>query len=367
MKHLIYGLMVSMLLFGSSYAESRTVRDSMGKEVAVPEQTERVICSGSGCLRLLTYLEAQGMAVAVDDIESRRESFDARPYAIANPQFKTMPIFGQFRGFDNPELIMTLEPQPQVIFKTYSSTMGYDPVELQDKTGIPVVVLNYGDLGKLRPEFYKSLRTMGDVLGKRERAEEVIAFFENAIADLKQRTADVPVQTRPTVFVGGVSFKGPHGYSSTEPVYPPFSFVNVSNPAYSEGMSKKEIRNSNISKEVIVVWDPDWLFLDLSTLQLGDKAGGLFELRTDPAYQTLTAVREGKVYGLLPYNWYTKNYGSILANAYFIGKLIYPDRFTDVDPAAKADKIYTFLVGKPVFQQMGSMFQNLPFKKIPLK
>jgi len=50
---------------------------------------------------------------------------------------------------------------------------------------------------------------------------------------------------------------------------------------------------------------------------MGDRAGGLFELKTDPAYQSLTAVQNGNVFGVLPYNWYTQNFGSILANAYF--------------------------------------------------
>ena len=113
-------------------------------------------------------------------------------------------------------------------------------------------------------------------------------------------------------------------------------------------------------------WNPDYLFLDLSTLQMGDDAGGLFELKNDPSYATLTAISEGRVYGLLPYNWYTQNYGSILANAYFIGKLLYPDHFADVDPAVKADEIFTFLVGKPVFKDMDNMFRNLAYKPIPL-
>ena len=80
----------------------------------------------------------------------------------------------------------------------------------------------------------------------------------------------------------------------------------------------------------------------------------------------LSAVRQGRVYGLLPYNWYTKNYGSILANAYFIGTVLYPERFADVDPAAKADDIYTFLVGKPVFGQMNQSFAGLAYTRVPV-
>lgn len=358
--------LLAVLAAASVPAATRTVTDSAGRVVTIPETVDRVVCSGPGCLRLLTYLQAQDKIVAVDDIEARRKTFDARPYALANPQFKDMPVFGQFRGHDNPELIMTLEPQPQVILKTYGS-MGHDPQELQDKTGIPVVVLSYGNLGRMRPQLFKSLRIMADVVGRKERAEEVISFIDGQIADLKKRTKDIPDDKRPSVFVGGVAFKGPHGYQSTEPAYPPFMFLNARNPAFSKGLSGKELQHSDVSKEMIVEWNPDWLFLDLSTLQLGDKAGGLYELRNDTAYQTLTAVKEDKVYGLLPYNWYTQNYGSILANAWFLGGLLYPDRFSDIEPAAKANEMYEFLVGKPVFKEMDAMFQGLAYKRIPLK
>ncbi|MBG0789740.1 MAG: iron ABC transporter substrate-binding protein [Desulfovibrionaceae bacterium] len=367
--HCLNRLLTCLLLLAvaaPAAAGTRSVTDSRGESVTIAEKVDHVICSGPGSLRLLTYLQAQDRIAAVDDIEGRRRQFDARPYAIANPQFKEMPIFGQFRGFDNPELILSLETQPDVILKTYG-TMGHDPVELHEKTGIPVVVLNYGDLGKLRPELFKSLRIMAEVVGRQDRAEAVIAFIEAQIADLEKRTADVPDEGRPSVFVGGVAFKGPHGYQSTEPTYPPFAFVKTNNLAYDARMSGKELRHADVAKEMIVQWNPDYLFLDLSTLQMGGQAGGLHELRTDPAYQTLTAVKEGKVYGLLPYNWYTQNFGCILANAWFIGKLLYPDRFADVDPAAKADEIFTFLVGKPVFKDMNAMFGNLAYKRIPVK
>lgn len=263
----------SLVLSLASSAPAMNVTDAMGRSIDVPDKVERVICSGSGCLRLLTYLEAQDLAVAVDDIESRRNRFDSRPYALANPQFKTMPIFGQFRGQDNPELILTLEPQPQVIFKTFA-TMGHDPVELQNKTGIPVVVLDAGNLGAKRADFYASLRLMGQIVGKKERAEDLVAYFDAAIADLARRTADIPQSGRPSAYIGGVAYKGPHGFQSTEPTYPPFLFVQARNLAREEGGAGRDLSNTDVAKEKIVVWDPDHLFLDLSTLQMGEDAGG---------------------------------------------------------------------------------------------
>ncbi len=357
---------ICLVLFATSPALALTVTDVLGRVHELDDPVQRVICSGSGCLRLLTYLQAQDLAVAVDDIESKRNRFDSRPYALANPQFKAMPIFGQFRGQDNPELILTLDPQPQVIFKTYA-TMGHDPVELQNKTGIPVIVLDAGDLGGHRDKFYTTLRFMGKIVGKADRAEILVAYFDAVIADLAQRTADIPESQRPSVYIGGVAYKGPHGLQSTEPTYPPFLFVQARNLARDEGGAGQDLSNTDVAKEKIVAWDPDHLFLDLSTLQMGEAAGGLHELRTDPAYATLSAVREGRVYGMLPYNWYSQNFESILANAYFVGKILYPDRFADIDPKAKADEIYSFVVGKPVFGEMNRTFSDLAFIRVPVR
>jgi iron complex transport system substrate-binding protein len=365
---ILLGCIAALFILPQNTA-AREITDAMGRKVEIPDTVERVICSGSGCLRLLTYLQAQDMAVAVDDIEGRRRQFDARPYAMANPQFKSLPVFGEFRGKDNPELILTLDPTPQVILKlvgTGKGTVGMEPADLQDKTGIPVVALKYGNLGKMKEELYGSLRTMADAVNRQQRAEEVLAFFDTHIADLKKRTADIPEEQRPSVYLGGVAYAGPHGFQSTEPTYPPFRFINTRNLADDANPKAGEVTSTDIAKEKIVEWNPDYLFLDLSTLQLGDAAGGLYELKTDPAYQTLSAVKNGKIYGVLPYNWYNQNFESIFADAYFIGKLLYPERFNDIDPAAKADEIYSFMVGKPVFNEMNAMFNNLAFRDVPL-
>jgi len=350
----------------SGAAGTIIVEDGMGRMVEIPENPRHVICSGPGCLRLMVYLRAQDRVVAVDDMEKKRPMFEARPYALAHPEFKILPLFGEFRGHDNPELILGLEPQPEIIFKTFGR-MGFDPDELQEKTGIPVVALEYGDLTSRREILYETLRLMGRIMGKAERSAEVILYLDDAIADLDRRTAGIPEEKKESCFVGGIAYKGPHGLQSTEPAYPPFLFTRANNVAYDPAASPGERSQADVSKEKIVEWDPDYLFVDLATIQSGDTAGALYELENDAVYKTLTAVKEERVFGVLPYNWYTINYGSILADAYFVGTVLYPARFADIDPRAKADEIYTFLVGAPVFGEMDESFQSLVFKRIPLK
>lgn len=357
-----------LFIFGLPFlcvAAEVQITDAWGRNVTVPENVTRVICSGPGCLRYLTYLQAQELAVGVDSIETGRQPgpFDARPYSIAHPELGDKPLFGEFRGHDNPELIVSLHPAPQVIFKTFGN-MGHDPGELQRKTGIPVVVLNYGHLATGREDIENSLLLMGRILDREQRAKEVLRFLDDTIDDLQVRTSNVPEDQRPSCYVGGVASKGPHGVTSTEPFYPPFAFVNARNVAI--GPEDKQFQQTVFSKEALITADPDFLFVDLSTIRSGTGAGSLYQLRNQACYQILSAVREGRIYGVLPYNWYSQNYGSILADAYFVGKVLYPQRFEDIDPAEKADGIYSFLVGRPVFREMYEAFGNMAFTRIDL-
>ena len=341
------------------------VTDALGRDVQVPRDPDYIICSGPGALRLATYLQVEDRVIAVDNMEGRQPAFDARPYALAHPAYRDLPVFGEFRGFDNPELILGLEPQPQVIFKTYPS-MGYDPLELEQKTGIPVVSLSYGDLVDHREDFYQSLRTMAEVLSCQKRAEEVITFIETAILDIQSRSSHVAAADRPTCYVGGIAYKGPHGMQSTEPVYPPFYFLHAHNVAFDPSISRQFQSYSEISKEKLIEWDPDVLFIDISTIQSDDAAGALYGLSHEHIYSYLSAVQSNEVYGLLPYNWYTQNFGSILADSYFVGSILYPEEFADMDPVLKADEIYEFLVGKPVYAELNAAFNGQGFSKIKL-
>ena len=346
--------------------ETVTVTDGFGRTVAVPSPPESVVCSGSGCLRYLVYLQSQDLAVGVDDIEKEERTIEGRPYSLAyGSQFKDLPLIGEFRGKDDPEKILGIGPQ--VVFKTGSTGTAYatsagDADKLQERTGIPVVAFPYGSLRNdaEKAEMYTGLRTMGGVLDKQDRAEEVIAYIEATIADLKARTADIPEAERKTAYIGGVSSAGAHGIISTEPAYPPFHWVNAKNAAAGLGTA-----HADVAKEALVDWNPGYIFVDVGTIQM-ESDGAIGELKSDPALQGLSAAKEGRVYGVLPYNFYSTNYETVLADAYFIGRTLYPERFAGIDPEEKADEIYTFFIGKPVFSDLNSQYRDLGFAEIPL-
>jgi iron complex transport system substrate-binding protein len=340
-----------------------TLTDGLGREATIPENAEKVVCSGAGCLRYLVYLQAQSFIVGVDSMEKKRNEIEGRPYVLANPQLKDYPLIGEAKGKDDPEKI--IEINPQVILKTSmigqsSAPTAAEADALQEKTGIPVVSLPYGSLNNetQKAEMYSSLRIMGKVVDKQERSEEVIAYIDATMQDLESRTADIPESERKTVYIGGVSLSGAHGIISTEPAYAPFLWVNANNVAAGMGTE-----HADIAKEALVDWDPEYVFIDVGTLQLGNE-GAIGELKNDTSLAGLSAVKNGKVYGVIPYNFYSTNYESVLANAYFVGKVLNPDRFEDIDPEAKANEIYTFFIGKPVFSDLNGQYSNMGFKQI---
>ena len=328
----------------------------------VPDNIERIYCSG-GTLRLAVYLECVDKVVAVDTNERRSEDRRGmKGYLIAHPELQDLPVGGETSGRDNPELLLSLDPMPQLIIKADTGG-GYDPAELTRRTGIPVILVPMRGITVGREEFNAGLRLMGAALDKEDRAEAVIGYFADGIAEIKKR-AEKSQDDKPLVYVGGVSYNGSHGFNSSEAGYPPFDIAGAETPIKAN-VDEPTLgkRHTMLAKEIILEWNPDKLFLDLGTLYLGDSSG-LVELKTDPAYRSLNAVQQGEIYTLLPNTFYFVNHDAVLANAWFVGKTLYPEQFSDVDPKAKADEIFTFLVGKPIFESLNNSLDNLAFERI---
>jgi len=335
----------------SAAGTTLTVTDLTNRTVTVPASPQRIIGVGAGDVRMLVYLESSDKIVGVDKMEKGPTNTTAlgmgfpsgtdRPYSIAHPELGEKPYIGT-NSVDDPELIIA--QKPNVIFATWRT--GQQANALQEKTNIPVVALVSGDLGKNKPQFYQSLRTMGKILGKDERAESVISYIDNTMSDLNRRTKDLPKNQSKKVYIGGVSFNGAHGLLSTEPTYPSLKMVNGNNVASAAGTGGQVM----IDKEQLLAWDPDVIFIDESSYAL--VANDL----KDPVYKSLKAVKNNQIYGLMPYNWYANNYDTVLANAYYMGKILYSDQFSDINPEQKADEIYTMLDGKPVYTEMKQIF-----------
>lgn len=342
--------------------ETITITDAFGRTVTVPENPERIAVSGSGSMRYFVYLNVTDRVVAVDyqDNSSNIIAGDKRPYALAHPEIKDQPMLGTTKGAVDAERL--LESKPDILFVSATSAAEVAAADLiQSKTGIPVVLFFSGNYASDKEEIDQTLRMLGKILGKEPRAEEIIQYFEDTLTDLENRVKDIPASEK-TVYVGGVAYNGPHGLNGTNPIYLPFVALKADNVAAGVPLTGSSTGYALVSKEKILEWDPDIVFIDVETIAAA--GGGAFsELKNDASYKELAAVKSGEIYAVNPYTSMGVNHETALANCYYIGKILYPEQFKDIDPAQKADEIYTFVVGKPAFEQIKENANGLSYTK----
>jgi len=317
--------------------------DMQGRDVMIPAHPKKIVALNSGTLRLITWLDATDLICAVEGNEGQRTV----PYLYAHPELRKKPLIGSGNLYD---LELLTAAAPDLIITTYLTHAEAD--ELQTRTHVPVVAINYGNFDDDTATVFKTLHLLGTLLDRTQRAEEVTKFIRHTLADLHQRTVGIPFELHPQVYAGGIAWRGSHGITSTEPRFPAFRLVNVNNvaqelpPVWTAG--GQTIQNAFIDKEQLILWNPEYIFVDAST--------GTLKLTDEPWIKILDAVKDQNVYSLWPYNWYTTNYSTILVNSYYIGKLIYPEQFTDVDPEQKAREIYKMILGADVADKMQEKF-----------
>jgi iron complex transport system substrate-binding protein len=340
--------------------QSLTFTDMANRQVTTPVDPDRIVCLGPGALRLVVYLQAQDKVVGVENME--KASPGGRPYWLAHPELKQLPSCGPGGPAainKKPDLEKILALAPQVVFITYMDATLAD--EVQETLQIPVVVLSYGTFATFDDTVFDALRIAGKVLNREKRADAVVAYFESHKTELAARATRKSGTTVPGVYVGGIGYRGFQGIDSTEQHYAPFEWVHAQNLA--EDLPVVSGSHSFVDKETLLRLNPEIIFIDAGGLALVTE-----DYRKKPAYfNALKAFADQKVYLLMPYNWYTTNIGTALADAYAVGRVLYPDGFADIDPEKKCDEIYTYLVGKPVYAQMkedyGALGQPAPFNK----
>ena len=313
-----------------SSENTRVITDGAGRQVEVPETVKSIVCVGVGALRYSCYMGAQDLVVGVEDYETKAGM--TRLYQYVNfDKFKDLPVIGT-NGQPYTEEIIHLAPD--VIVMSKSASVEAD--DLQAKTGTPVVVVPGSDT-TLDQDAFDTIRILGQLYGLESRADQLTDYLKAIQADLDDRTKNIPEEEKPSVYVGGVSFKGHHGFEGTEAGYGPFELIHAKNLADTTGQTGA----FNIDLEQVLSWDPDIIFVDFNGLNLINEDYA----KNPDFYNALTAVQEGKVYSQISFRSSASNLETALADAYYAACVMYPEQFQDVDPIAKAAEIFEMLLG----------------------
>lgn len=321
----------------TSAENTRTITDSNGRRVEIPEMVESIVCVGVGALRYTCYMGAADLVAGVEDYETKA-GMD-RLYNYVNfDKFQNLPVIGT-NGAPYPEEIIKVAPDV-IVMSAYASV---DADDLQSKTGTPVVVIPGSDT-TLDNAAFETISILGKLYGKEDRAKALTDYLRGIQKDLTDRTKDIPENEKPSVYVAGVSFKGIHGFEGTEANYGPFALIGAKNLADTTGQAGA----FDIDLEQVLSWDPDILFLDFNGMSLihADYA------KNPNYYNALSAVQAGKVYSQISFRSFASNLETALADAYYAATIIYPEQFQDINPEEKAGEIFEKLLGKNPYEDL---------------
>ncbi len=345
---LIIFVLTSCINTDPGNSDGIVVKDMLGRDVLIPKEVNRVVGLRAGALRLLLYCGAKDMIAGIEEIERR----PGRPYMDAHSELKELPVIGPSMGGD-AELI--LNARPDVIFISYTTTA--DANALQNKTAIPVIAIECPEFATGKEKLFFSLRLIGKVINKTERVESLISYITSSIQELNNRTKNIHPDNKPRTYIGGVNYSGSHGINSTQPFYPPFIFTNSRNVASSiDDRLVSHVKGTFIDKEQLLKWDPDYLFIDQSGMNI--VKNDLFP--GNALYNNLKAIQNDNVHMVSPYNNYAINYEMVLVNSWYVASILYPEQFKDIDFPSKAEEIInTFLGINNGFAPFASAFKKL--------
>lgn len=321
----------------------RTVVDCYGREVEILEEVKTVVCTGSGALRMVCYLQCADKLVGVEDTDKNYETSTLRDYAhVYYETLQALPSIGKGGGTANTAYVEELIAlQPDVILSGYSQEALED---LARTTGIPCVSVRALSINFIDESFYTAMAVAADVLGAQARCEEILTWIDGCKADLSARTADIPEADKPLCYAGAVTYSGTHGFTGTYSNFGPFLAIGARNAADEV----EEEGYYDADPEKILSWDPDVIFLDPGSLDLVQE-----EYASNPGFfDALTAVQTSQIYACVSYNNYSTNVGYAIADAYYAGTVLFPEQFADVDIAAKTDEILEFLLGEGYYTDM---------------
>lgn len=315
--------------------------DLTGRRVTVPEEPATIVAVNPGSLRLVAQFEATDLLVGVENDETGWQQEIA--YNVANPALANETVIGGRGG----EVETLIAEDPEVIL----STGGTEELEtLQERTGIPTVGLSWGQLIDIgEPKLSEVWDLLGTILAREDRADELQSFLTDTTSELTRHVENAErSETRPT-YVTGVSFEGSQGFEATRPQFAPFDLLGgIDNVAADIGFSG--IPHVTVSAESIIDWDPEFVFVDMHNLDLV-----MDDIEQNSAFQNLTAVKNGNVYGLLPNYQYALNHSNALANAFAVGSVLYPEAFDNIALDDRADDIYEALLGTPIYDEIAAI------------
>lgn len=330
----LLGLLLAPLIATAGHAE-RIVTDQLGRKVTLPDSVSRVVMLQHQTLNLAVQMNATGKIVGI--LDQWKQQLGPN-YARLAPELAKLPMPG---GLTKVNIEALLQLKPDAVFVTnYASA---EMIGQIDKAGIPVIAISLltapqSEATKVSPVvadeeaayesgFAEGVRLIGTVLDRKDEAEALIATATAKRKLVAERLASVTPAQRVSAYMANPDLTTYGSGKYTGIMMKRAGAANVA--AELQGFKQ-------VTMEQVLKWNPAVIFVQERYPAVVE------EIKTAPAWQPIEAVKAGRIY-LMPE--YAKAWGYPMPEAMALGelwmaKMLYPERFADIDMQAEADAYY---------------------------
>ena len=290
---------------------TRVFTDSVGREVEVPAQIDKVALSGPMAQIVL-------FALCPDKLVGVSNAWSTEAEQYLDEKYFTMPEIGQLyggKGELNPETLLQSGAQIVIDVGEPKGSIAEDLDALQEQTGIPFVHITAttettGD----------AYRMLGDLLNMKDEAETLAAYCEKVY----DRTVSIAgsVEKANVLYVTGDAGQNVIASGS---YHAEILDLLTNNLAVVDDPSSKGTGNE-VSMEQILTWNPDVVVFAPESIYA--------TVQDDAAWQSVTAIKNGAYYEVPfgPYNWMgfppsVQRYLGMM----WLSKVLYPDATVQYD------------------------------------
>jgi iron complex transport system substrate-binding protein len=350
---LIFTLSIALMLTACGQAEENTVEgeenqnntrivvDQAGREVEIPKEVNRVVTCWRPCTFLAFAVGGQDKLVGSDGGST------ANPFLKGvYPEVSELTQIGdKTHGINIEEVVST---NPDVVF-VWNKKGSDTTIEQLESQGIAAVVIYPESIERMK----EATKLMGEVMGCNEQATKILNYYDEKMAMIQEKIADVPEEGKPKVYLAGA-----HGILSTcsGEFYQHFIIENAGG---NDVAGELKGGWNEVSPEQLVAWNPDVMVAVQFCKEGMDEA-----VKMDPGLKTINAVKNNELYRF-PSNiasWDFPEPMSILGTMW-LAKTLYPEKFADFDFESEVNKFHEDFYGKS-FTELGGKINDKGIKKM---
>ena len=301
-------------------SDTRIFTDSLGREVELPANIERICPSGHTAQQVL-------LTMAPDKTIGLSQPLSDDQLAIFGEKFKDYPVFGAVLGAKddfNREAVAAADPQVIIDTGEVKKDTRESLDALQEQLGIPVVFVE-----AYLEDYGAAYKTLGELLGMEDRGNKLSEYCTRVYDKVKNTMDTIPESDR----VNMAYLLGENGLNAIAKTSVQAQVIDMvaNNVVVVDDVSGKG-RGNEISLEQIAVWNPELIIFQSGSIY--DSVG------TDPAWSQIAAIADNNYYEVPSNPWcWMNNPPTVnqLMGMQWLPRLLYPDKFDDsIEDVTKA-------------------------------